>query len=264
MPDIPIQWVKIITGMFDDAKIKLIRKLPEGDAILNMWIQLICMAGTCNQDGGISLSDTLFYTDEMLATVMGRDLPVVRLALATLCDLKMIEWQNGRRLYLPNFAKHQNIDGLERVKMLNAKRNRELRARRKQLQLTLPNNTSDVSVTSRDASPFPPYPLTPLDRDIERDIDIDIDNELSLNNIIKLWGRTKELLKKEVSEPNYRTWIEKTTGLLWEDGYFIVGCDAQHQVEYLENNQRGLIEKILCQVTGKDTKVQFILKEAAG
>ncbi len=148
MPD--IKWIRITTDMFDDEKIKLIRKMPEADAILATWIQLICLAGKCNDGGYIYLDKDLPYNDETLAVILQRDLPIIRLALVTMNKLKMIDWEDGAHLFTLNFEKHQNIEGLERIRSLAAARNRALRERIKEArQLALPQGR-DVTVTSRD------------------------------------------------------------------------------------------------------------------
>lgn len=150
MTEVKIRYINITTDMFDSSKIKLIRKMPEGDAIINAWIQLICLAGTCNNGGDIKLSSTIPYTDEMLATVLGRDLPVVRLAIGVMQQLNMIQWQNGERLFIKNFEKYQSIDGLERIRLKNASRQKEWYNRQKQLQQgnTEANSLPNVSLTS--------------------------------------------------------------------------------------------------------------------
>jgi len=118
-----IKWIKITTDMFDDEKIRLIEKMPEADTLIVIWVKLICLAGRVNDRGAIYITPTLPYNEEKLSAVLGRDLNTVRLALGTFRDLEMIEFdkENGA-LVLINFEKHQNIDGMERVRDQNLKR----------------------------------------------------------------------------------------------------------------------------------------------
>jgi len=46
-----VSWIKLRVDMFDDEKIKIIQSLPEGDALLVIWIRLIALAGKCNSNG---------------------------------------------------------------------------------------------------------------------------------------------------------------------------------------------------------------------
>lgn len=62
-----VKWIKITTTMFDDEKIDFIESLPEADSILIIWIKLLTLAGRTNADGLILLSDTIPYTEEVLA-----------------------------------------------------------------------------------------------------------------------------------------------------------------------------------------------------
>jgi len=110
--------------MFDDEKIKIIRKMPEGDSIIVIWVQLLCLAGKVNDSGSIYMGQNLYYTDEMLATVLDQPVNTVRLALDTLEKLQMIEISKDGEIEITNWSKHQNIQGMERVKDGNAERQR--------------------------------------------------------------------------------------------------------------------------------------------
>ncbi len=157
-----ITWVKLKTDMFDNEKIKLIEALPDSDTILIIWIKLIAYAGKVNAGGYIMLTENIPMNEEELATIFNRPLNTVRLALNTFERYGMITKSDEGAIKIANWELHQNIDGMERVKQLNAIRNRKYRERKKQKQLEN-NQPDDVSVTSRD--------------DTEEDIDIDIERD---------------------------------------------------------------------------------------
>lgn len=73
----------------------------------------------------------------------------------------------------------------------------------------------------------------------------------------EIWKAALGELQIQVSKPNYRTWLEKTTGLSYLDGQFIVGVPNTFVAEYLDKNQRSLIEKTLIGLTRQDLKVVF-------
>ncbi|KXI52418.1 MULTISPECIES: phage replisome organizer N-terminal domain-containing protein [Bacillus cereus group] len=162
-----VKWIKLSTSMFEDEKIRLIESMPEADTLLIIWIRLLAQAGKTNASGYIFLSKNIPYSDEMLATLFNRPIATVRLALQTFQQFGMIEITDDQYICISNWEKHQNVDGLERVKQLNAERNRKYRERKKQQQLSLENkgNESDVYMTSRDGT------------DIEEDKELDIDKE---------------------------------------------------------------------------------------
>jgi len=73
----------------------------------------------------------------------------------------------------------------------------------------------------------------------------------------ELWEAALGELQMQVSKANYRTWLEKTFGLAFQDGQFVVGVPNTFVAEYLDKNQRSLIEKTLSNLTQSDTKAQF-------
>lgn len=143
-----IKWIKITTDIFDDEKICLIDALPDHDAILVIWFKIIVLAGKLNKNGVLAISPNLVYTDEMLATRFQRPLNTVRMALGIFERFGMIEVVEGV-ITLPNWEKHQNIDGMEKIK--EQTRKRVARHREKQKELALGNVTGNVTVTDGNA-----------------------------------------------------------------------------------------------------------------
>ena len=143
-----IKWIKITTDIFDDEKIRLIDALPDHDAILVIWFKILALAGKHNRNGLLMMSDKVHYTDEMLATIFQRPLNSVRMALGIFEQFGMIEIIDGV-ITLPNWEKHQNIDGMEKIK--EQTRNRVARHREKQKSLALGNVTCNVTVTDGNA-----------------------------------------------------------------------------------------------------------------
>ena len=78
-----VKWNKIATDIFDNRKIKQIEAMPKGEAIIVIWIKLICLAGVINDGGRIYFTDDIPYTPEMLSTQFTRHVQIIRLALDT-------------------------------------------------------------------------------------------------------------------------------------------------------------------------------------
>ena len=129
-----MQWIKLRIDMFDDEKIKIIQAMPEGDALLVVWIRLIALAGKCNANGLVLVDDKFPYTDEMLATIFNKPLQTVWLALTTFEKFRMIE-STTKGIYVTNFEKHQNIEGMDRIRERNRIRKQRERERKKALLL---------------------------------------------------------------------------------------------------------------------------------
>ncbi|MDQ4468126.1 phage replisome organizer N-terminal domain-containing protein [Enterococcus faecalis] len=165
-----ISWIKLKTTMFDDEKIKLIQSMPEADAILVIWIRLLVLAGKTNDEGLIYIQRNMPYTEEMLATLFSKPVNVVRLALITLQQFNMIDLNEDGLIAIENWDKHQNIEGMEKVRLKNAERVRKHRERKKQQALEDKNSgnvTCNVTVTDCNGT----------DKDIDKEIDIDKDKK---------------------------------------------------------------------------------------
>lgn len=164
-----IKWIKLSVEMFDDEKIKLIRSMPEGNAIIVVWIQLLSLAGKTNDSGMIYIARHMAYSEEMLATIFNHPLNVIRLALQTLQSFGLIEVNPEGVINISNWEKHQNVDGMERVRKLTAERVRKHRERKEQSLLQEPNE-SNVTVTLRNA--------TEEELDLDKELDIERDKDI--------------------------------------------------------------------------------------
>jgi len=73
----------------------------------------------------------------------------------------------------------------------------------------------------------------------------------------EIWEAALGELQIQVSKPNYRTWLAKSIGLSFQDKQFVVGVPNPFIAEYLDRNQRSLIEKTLISITHHDANVIF-------
>lgn len=143
-----VKWIKITTDIFSDEKVMLIEQMPEADTMLVIWFKLLCMAGKENNYGVFLMRNRMPYTEEMLATIFRRPLNTVRLALSTFEAFGMIEIEDDI-ISIPNWEKHQNIDGMERIREQTRKRVADYRQRQKQLAM---ENDVTKNVTLRNAT----------------------------------------------------------------------------------------------------------------
>ena len=75
----------------------------------------------------------------------------------------------------------------------------------------------------------------------------------------KIWTQALVKLKEEILQANYKTYLEGTVGLRYQDGEFIIGVPEGYIVDYLRNNQQSLIERAIVESTRPDVKVSFVL-----
>ena len=156
-----IKWVKLTTDMFDNRKIKHLRRLPEGNNIVLLWVMLLTMAGRCNSGGMIFLTENIPYTSKMLADELGFEENTVKLALTTLEQLNMIVTDHGF-FSIAGWEEYQNIEGMDKIR----EQNRLRQAKFKEKKRALPSNVTDnVTVTQGNAT----------EEDIEEDKELEED-----------------------------------------------------------------------------------------
>ncbi len=72
-----------------------------------------------------------------------------------------------------------------------------------------------------------------------------------------IWKTALAELQLQVSRSNYDKWLGKTVGLSFQDNQFVVSVPNTFVAEYLDKNQRSLIEKTLTGITLHDIEVLF-------
>lgn len=152
-----VKWIKLAADIFNNRKIRQIESLPEGDAIVVVWVKLLCLAGKINDKGCIYLTETIPFTDQMLATELNRPIATIQLALQTFLQFGMIEFVDDV-ICISNWEKYQNIDRLAEIREYNRLAKRRSREKQKLL-----GNVNDMSMTGQQSH----------DTDKEEDKDID-------------------------------------------------------------------------------------------
>lgn len=189
-----VKWIKLTVNMFDDEKIQLIQSMPEGDAILLIWIRLILLAGKCNCGGYVYFSDEIPYTEEMLATIFHKPLNVIKLALKTFEQFHMIEI-DSKGIYLVNFDKYQNVARLDEIREYNRLAKQRERERKRKL---LTDDVNDKSMTSQKCQE--------TDIDIDKDIDIDIS---SSSNIVSFYVNNINPMAPVLEIEQITSWLDE-------------------------------------------------------
>ena len=153
-----VKWVKLTTDMFDNRKIKHLRRLPEGNNIVLIWVMLLTMAGRCNAGGMIFLTENIPYTAKMLADELDFEENTVLLALQVLEQLDMIVTDNGF-FSIAGWEEYQNADKLAEIRAKDRERKRLKRAQAK----ALPQVSTDVHGMSTEC------PCTEEEREEEKE-----------------------------------------------------------------------------------------------
>ena len=124
-----VKWIKMSTSIFDNRKIRIIESLPEGNAVIVIWLKLLCLAGNINDCGMIYFTKEIPYTEQMLSTQFNTPLTTIQLAIKTFEQFGMIEIINDM-LHISNWEKYQNIEGMDKIREQNRIRKQKQRERR--------------------------------------------------------------------------------------------------------------------------------------
>ena len=157
-----VKWIKLSSELFDNRKIKQIRKMPDGDAIIVIWFQILCLAGNQGSKGLVFFSNDIPYTEEMLSVEFDRNINTVRLAIATFIKFEMIEIINDFIL-ISNWERYQSADKIESIREYNRDKKREQRIKQKQALLEISQGQCQGQVIDCQ--------------------DIDISNSINLNDL---------------------------------------------------------------------------------
>lgn len=173
-----VKWIKLTTDMFDNRKIKHLRRLPEGNNIVLIWVMLLTMAGRCNSGGMIFLTENIPYTPKMLADELDFEENTVQLALNVLDQLNMVVMNNGH-FTIAGWEEYQNKEGLDKIRDQTRKRVAKHRENKKLLEGSV---TGSVTVTQGNATEEDKEE----DKEIEQDIEVDKE-KITCQQIVDLY-----------------------------------------------------------------------------
>ena len=138
-----VKWIKLTVDMFDNRKIKHLRRLPDGNNIVLLWVMLLTMAGRCNAGGMIFLTENIPYTTKMLADELGFEENTVILGIEALDQLNMIVSKDGF-FTIAGWEEYQNTDKLAEMREQTRQR---VAKHRENKRLAERNVTGNVTVT---------------------------------------------------------------------------------------------------------------------
>lgn len=167
-----VKWIKVTTDIFDNSKIKQIRKMPDGDSIVVVWLQILCLAGRVNSNGYIFLTEDIPYTDEMLAVEFDQSLQIIKMALSLFKKFGMIDVTDNL-YHVSAWEKYQNVDGMEKLREQNRIRVARYREKQKMLECNVTCNiTGNAEVMDGNA----------IDKDKEEELDKEKENTKTRRN----------------------------------------------------------------------------------
>ena len=141
-----VKWVKITTDMFDNRKIKHLRRLDNGDNLALIWVMLLTIAGRSNADGCLYLTEGMPYDAAMLSDELGFDEQTIDFALKTMVQLRMIIKEKGV-FRIAGWEEYQNVEGMEKIKEQNRVRKQRQRVKKEIFDDVSRDTSRDSHVT---------------------------------------------------------------------------------------------------------------------
>ncbi len=206
-----VKWIKLTVNVFDDEKFDAIKTLPDKNDIQLAWVKLLCLAGTCNENGFLMLTKEIPYTNEMLAKRFDMDIGTIQRAMSIFQRLNMIEIVDDVYM-VSNWLKHQSGNRLEELRESNRERQKRFREKQKLLPEENSNVTRNVTnnVTPSYSNIYSYSSHLNVDNlqhiltnSIFKDTNYIKDN-ISLLNSIREWMEYKDA-KKPASQHHYDT-----------------------------------------------------------
>lgn len=149
-------WLKLDRGFFKRHDITVIENMPNGKDYVLFYLKL--MLESVDHEGALRFSDTIPYSESMLASVTHTDIEIVRAAMTELTALGMIEIWDDKTLFM-----HQVAELLD-SETYAAKRKREY-LKNKEF-----GETGEI---------FPRLsPELPQEKEIEKEQEIDTEKEI--------------------------------------------------------------------------------------
>lgn len=141
-----MDWIKIMTNILDHRKIKLVRKSPDGNTLVLLWLLLLVESGKSNRGGYLLITEGVPYTPETISMITDIPLGTVQLGLGLFEKLGMLFIEEGY-FCVKNWGKYQSEERLSLIREQNKIRQQRYREKgRKTLGLPAPD-VRNVNVT---------------------------------------------------------------------------------------------------------------------
>lgn len=225
-----MNWIKIVCNILDNRKIRMIRKGPEGNTLVLLWLLMLIEGGKCNRGGYLMVSGRVPYTAETLSLLTDISLQVVSLGLSIFRGFDMIDDSDGV-IYIKNWSKYQSEDKLE-LRREKDRQRKQLQRQRERDKIAIPQ----IADMSRDGHTDASTDVTIETREDFEEKTTDIDVKLLLSgtpfskishgefeDLIRRHGPEKLTLAADVAA---ETWRKKPSEVSNPVGYLNTLCTS--------------------------------------
>lgn len=138
-------WLKLKKDFFKRHDIKVVEGMENGKDYVLFYLKLLCES--LDHNGNLRFSDTIPYSESMLASVTGTNIDVVRSAMKILVSLNLVEVLDDQTIFMREVEK---MTGSETASTI---RSRECRLRQNEREMLQCNNVQQIATQeNRDKS----------------------------------------------------------------------------------------------------------------
>ena len=109
-----VRWIKLSTDIFSNRKIKILLKERDGDTYFRMWIQILTIAGECNRNGGLYISDNVPFKIEDFTNIIGKSSKTFTKVFRKFIDLGMLIYKDNT-YFVKNWNKYQSTEKFNKI-----------------------------------------------------------------------------------------------------------------------------------------------------
>lgn len=144
-PNERFYWLKLKKDFFKRHDIKVIEGMENGKDYVLFYLKLLCES--LDHNGNLRFSDTIPYSESMLASVTGTNIDVVRSAMKILVSLNLVEVLDDQTIFMREVEK---MTGSETASTI---RSRECRLRQSEAEMLQRNKMQQIATQeNRDKS----------------------------------------------------------------------------------------------------------------
>jgi len=140
-------WLKLKESFFDEKQIKYLRKLPDGDKLIIVYLKM--QLKSLRTEGLLKYDKILPSCEEELAMILDEDINIVKLTIGALIKTKAIEQLEDGSLYM---LAMQDLIGKEGESTDRVRKFRERQEKRKKLDLQFVKKISNEQIALPDGN----------------------------------------------------------------------------------------------------------------
>lgn len=166
-------WLKLKDDFFDEKYIKALRRLPQGDSLVIVYLKM--QLKSLKTEGLIKYEQILPDSVSELAMLLDEDENIVRLAIEALIKFGVIERWADETFYM---LAMQDLIGSETAEAVRVRKHRALKKQATNGELIIQCNPKTLQCNADVTSCNADVTKCNTEIDIEKDIDIDIERDI--------------------------------------------------------------------------------------